>query len=242
MPEHTLLDHVGVVGRDLEALIAAYRRLGFALTEPRELLRVDPASGSTSGTGQWSCHAVFRRGYLELTALRIQDPGHHLVPLLAAGEGLRIVVYASESPRADRERLLAEGHAVGPIARASRPIEYGSRHGEAQFEWFRVDPWGGEPAHGLTAYVRHLTPELVFQPEVMTHPNGALVLLEARPFESFTIGVADLDASRRLLVEHGVRCRPSSTSGFEVGPDEARGATLWFEQWSPTGPATARLS
>ena len=68
MPDHTRLDHVGVVGRDLARLIAAYRRLGFALTEPRELLRVEPESGRRSGTGQWSCHAVFRRGYLELTA------------------------------------------------------------------------------------------------------------------------------------------------------------------------------
>jgi hypothetical protein len=235
------VDHVGVVGRDLARLIAAYRRLGFALTEPRELLRVDPQSGATRGTGQWSCHAVFQRGYLELTAPLLDDPTHHLVPLLAAGEGLRIVVYASESLAADREQLRAQGHEVGPLARASRLIEYGSRHGEARFEWFRVDPPGGEAASGLTAYVHHLTPELVFQPEVMTHPNGAVALLEVRPFKSFTVGVADLDAAGRLLAEHAVRVRASSTGGLEVGAGEACGATLRLEPWPSPWLATAPL-
>ncbi len=242
MPDHARLDHVGVVARDLARLIDTYRRLGFALTEPRELLRVDPGTGAASRTGQWSCHAVFHRGYLELTALLVEDPAHHLTSLLAEGEGLRIVVHASESLAADRERLLAEGHAVGPLARASRPIEYGSRRGEAQFEWFRVDPPGAEAARGLTAYVHHLTPELVFQPEVMTHPNGALALLEVRPFESFTVGVADLGAAGRLLAGHGVRFGTSSTGRLEVGPSEACGATLWLEHWPATGPAAARLS
>ena len=148
------------------------------------------------------------------------------MPLLAHGPGLRIVVYACESPGADRERLLAGGHEVGPLARASRPIEYGSRHGEAQFEWFRVDPPPRQSAGGLTAYVHHLTPELVFQPEVMTHPNGALALLEVQPFESFTVGVADLDAAARLLAERGVQFRTSSTGGLEIGPEDACGASV----------------
>ncbi len=240
MPDHTRLDHVGVVGKDLARLIATYRQLGFALTEPRELLRVDPATGAASTTGQWSCHAVFQRGYLELTALLVEDPAHHLTPLLAEGEGLRIVVHASVSLAADRERLRAEGHQVGPLARASRPIEYGSRRGDAQFEWFRVDPTGRKAGRGLTAYVHHLTPDLVFQPEVMAHPNGAVALLDARPFESFTVGVADLDAAGRLLAVHGVRFRPSSTGGLEVGPEEACGATFCLEQW-PSQPGLQRL-
>lgn len=226
MQDAPALDHVGIVGRELAPLIAVYRRLGFALTEPRELLRVDPQSGATQGTGQWSCHAVFQRGYLELTALLVDDPAHHLVPLLDDGGGLRIVVYASDSTAADRERCHAEGLAVGPLARASRPIEYGGRHGLAQFEWFRVDPPDGAPARGLTAYVRHLSPDLVFQPEVMTHPNGALALLGVQPFDLFTVGIADLDAARRLFEARGVGFRTLSGGTLEVGPDFAGGATL----------------
>jgi hypothetical protein len=242
------LDHVGIVGRELAPLIAAYRRLGFALTEPSELLRVDPQSGATQGTGQWSCHAVFRRGYLELSALLVDDPAHHLTPLLDDGGGLRIVVHTSESLVADRERCIAEGLAVGPPARASRPIEYGRRHGLAQFEWFRVDPPGGAAARGLTAYVRHLSPDLVFQPEVMTHPNGALALLGVQPFDSFTVGVADLVAARRLFEAQGVHFLTLPDGTLEVGSDLAGGATLRLvaaggqESWSLTGPARARLS
>ena len=53
------LDHVGFVAPRLAPLVESMRRLGFATTAPRPLLRVDAASGASVPLHQESCHAVF---------------------------------------------------------------------------------------------------------------------------------------------------------------------------------------
>ena len=83
------LDHVGFVVSDLGRLVAAMRRLGFSITEPRELMRVDPATGERVSLHQQSCHAVFGTGYVELSAVPSDDPAHHLAAWRARGDGLR---------------------------------------------------------------------------------------------------------------------------------------------------------
>lgn len=170
------LDHVGYVAHSLPALREQMLRLGFAPTEPRDLLAVDAATGATRPLGQRSCHAVLQRGYIELTAVDMPAPTHHLATWLARGAGLHILALGSDVIEAEQARCAATGLAVTPPAHASRRIEYGERHGEARFEWFMFAPH--ETPEGLVCYAHNLTPELVFQPSVQRHPNGALALTE----------------------------------------------------------------
>lgn len=170
------LDHVGFVGAQLPRLEAAMRRLGFATTEPRELMRLDAASGAPVSLRQWSCHAVFGSGYLELSAVVTDDPAHHLAAYRARGEGLHILALGSEDPDADWRRCGAAGLPCTAPADASRRIEYGTRHGEARFRWFMLQPQASP--EGLLCFARNLTPALVFQPEVSQHPNGVQALCE----------------------------------------------------------------
>lgn len=170
------LDHVGFVAPRLAPLVESMRRLGFATTAPRPLLRVDAASGASVPLHQESCHAVFASGYVELSAVLTDDPAHHLAAWRARGTGLHILALGSEDPDADFRRCSAAGLPCSAPADAGRRIEYGARHGDARFRWFMLRPEASP--EGLLCWVRNLVPELVFQPEVTTHPNGVLSLDE----------------------------------------------------------------
>lgn len=165
------LDHVGLVGRSLEPLLAAGRRLGFAPTPPKPLMGRDPATGEARPLGQSSAHLVFGSGYVELSAVHSASPDHHLAHWLSRHEGLLILALGVDDIEVAHARCRAAGLPVTPVAGASRAIEYGNRHGEARFQWFMLAP--AASPEGLVCCVRNLTPELVFQPAVQAHPNGA---------------------------------------------------------------------
>lgn len=189
------LDHVGVVGRELGRLRRDFTRLGFRLTEPRTLMARDPQGGELRSLDQSSCHAVFARGYVELSAVETDDPGHHLAAWLKRGPGLRILALGQEDLATRHAYCREAGLDPLPIAHAAREIRYGSRHGEARFDWFMLQSEG--TPEGLVCFVHNLTPDLVYQPQVQQHPNGAIAL------SAVTLRVGDLAAwtgrYRRLL-------------------------------------------
>jgi catechol 2,3-dioxygenase-like lactoylglutathione lyase family enzyme len=168
------LDHVGLVGSDLGEAIAALRRLGFSPTAPRVLSGHDPATGATVSLGQSSAHAVFRSGYVELSAVEHPTAQHHLAAYLGRPGSLKILAFGVDDVAAAQQRCTAAGVRVRAICSASRSVEYGRRHGTARFEWFMLEP--DDVPEGLLCCVRHRTPELLFQPEVQQHPNGAQAL------------------------------------------------------------------
>ena len=209
MPEFPVrrLDHVGLVATDLSALRAAWARLGFAPTEPKPLLGRDPATGASVPLGQESCHVVLDGGYVELTAVAA-GVRNHLDPWRVRGPGLHILALGTADAPAERARQAAAGLAVTPVMHASRAIEYGERHGAAEFAWFMLDV--AQSPELLVCTVEHRTPALVFQPTVQRQPNGATAL------ESVLLVVADpvreagrfhgLFGGEREATADGVRC------------------------------------
>jgi hypothetical protein len=183
------LDHVGYVGADMGALRATMQRLGFACTDPRPLLREAADGGAPQSLQQESCHVVFGAGYLELSAVLTDDPRHHLGAYRARGTGLHILALGSDDVDARQARCRAVGIAVTAASNAARRIDYGTRHGEARFRWFMLEPHAAPD--GLVCVVRNETPELVFQPAVQQHDNGAVALVE------MALQVDDLQAAAR---------------------------------------------
>ncbi len=171
-----LLDHVGFASRALSPQLEAFRRAGFAPTDPRPLLGHDPRTGESVPLGQDSAHLVFEHGYVELTAVPDPATGNHLEPFLARYEGLHILALHADDLSGVHARLAAAGWPVTAIAPAQRAIEYGDHHGTARFEWFMVAPEAVDA--GLVCVMRGLTPELVYQPAVQSHPNTARALRE----------------------------------------------------------------
>jgi hypothetical protein len=174
------LDHLGLVGSSIGPLRQSWVDRGFCVTEPEALMALDPRTGQRVPLGQQSCHIIFERGYIELTAV---DPPvtaeHHLYPWIR-GPGtpgdatLAIIAIGAEAIDGVHARLAAAGLPVGTLAQASRPIHYGARRGDALFRWFMLA--AASTPESLVCFVRNERPELIFQPEVQQHPNGARAL------------------------------------------------------------------
>jgi hypothetical protein len=170
----TGIDHAIVGVRDLEAARLTFGHLGFTLC-PR---------GRHIGWGTANYCAMFQSGYLEL--LGIVDPAqftNNLDRFLEGGEGLLGFAFATADAEAACDELAARGIvSEGPKA-LSRKIEMPDGDVEPKFANLYTD---AQATAGLRTFLcQHLTPEMVWRPEWLTHPNGA------RGIVSLTASVAD---------------------------------------------------
>ncbi|MCD0446974.1 VOC family protein [Glycomyces sp. A-F 0318] len=147
----TGIHHIGLVVRDMEAALAAYRRLGFRLGPPA-YPALPPAPGAAPGpVGAGNTHADFPRSFIELlapaperqellpegarlTPLRVPDGQlaatravitrtvANLVQRLQIAEGAHILVFATRDADATAARLDAHGIGHSGARSAQRPI------------------------------------------------------------------------------------------------------------------------
>jgi catechol 2,3-dioxygenase-like lactoylglutathione lyase family enzyme len=161
------LDHAGILVRDLDKAAAQFRRLGFKLT-PRGYHTLPVTAGGERprvGTGN-NC-AMLRRGYVEL--IGITDPRYEgrMRADLELYEGLHLVAFGTSDAMAAVQGVRAAGfHAADPRI-MERPIE----EELARFEIADFPPDILSGSHLFA--IRHATPDLLWKPELMTHPNGA---------------------------------------------------------------------
>jgi hypothetical protein len=193
----TTLDHVGVCARDLGPLAAAYEALGFRLTPPAQ----QAAGGAPLATGN-RC-AFLRRGYIELLAiLQPGLPDNGLGRLLERREGLHILAIGMDDAAANLARLRQAGLDIPGIAPLERPTPEGAR---ARFERL---PYPDAP-EGRIQLIRHLTPELLWQPQWLDHPNGAVAL------EEIFVG-GGMDSAARLSRLAGLPLEPRPEGGVAL--------------------------
>jgi hypothetical protein len=168
------LDHVGVIGSSIELLRQQWQAKGFFVTEPEELMAVDSKTGQRISLGQHSCHIILEQGYIELTAVNTVTPSHHLFPWIRNTESLGIIAIGTNDIEGVHARVLTADVPACAIASASRPIHYGTRRGEALFRWFALG--AAVTPEALICFVSNERPELIYQPEVQRHANGASTL------------------------------------------------------------------
>lgn len=157
------VDHIGIVVPSCDAPVALLRGLGFQVSDP------EPLMGADGPLGQTSAHCVFANAYLEISAPD-PDSGNHLLPLLAMGQAIRIMVLRSDDCAADHARLQKQGIAAGPVRAASRTVRLPGKTATARFSWF---PVAGMLQGVLLAMAQHHDRDLVFAPALQEHPNGA---------------------------------------------------------------------
>lgn len=181
-----VLHHVGLISRDLDAVIGQYEHLGFSftpLTLPRIKLRPD---GEPEFIGAGNRTAIFTHNYLEVLA--IVDPSrwaevtpeqkgpYNLDRPLSRYEGLHVMHFGTDDIEAVHERLVAEGvptRGVHPYQRTVDTDE-GPRPMRALAMGF---PPEANP-EALVQVAQHLTPELIFQERYQHHANGAVDVVE----------------------------------------------------------------
>ena len=159
------VDHVGILGRDINTMVNAYRELGFCVTEP---VRLNAGTGVEHGE-QFSAHVMLNKTYIELTAVENCQPEHHLAPYIGLPCGVRILILRCDEAESEQKRLASKGLPVTPIYEAERQL--GDAQQElARFRWFSLAP---QPlGQLLIGWVQHLTKTAVFQ-DTEKHPNSA---------------------------------------------------------------------
>ena len=175
--ETLVLDHAGLVSRRPQEVFAAYERMGFRLTPlSRHVGAARPgAAPKPWGTGN-RC-AMFRRGYLEL--LGIFEPNRYCGPFPALAdryEGLHVMAFASPDITALERRLRARGVGVEGVLALERAVDLPDGPGTARFSLLQVS--AAEEREGHLILIQHHTPDSLWQPRYLDHPNGALSLDE----------------------------------------------------------------
>jgi hypothetical protein len=142
--------------------------------------------------GQRSVHVMFADSYLELTAVSPGALPEHLRPYLDRS-GLIILALRVDHAATAHQRLLATPLTLTAACRSERPVAYAApaAQGMAAFCWFMCA--ATEFPEMLVCFVEHLTPDLVFQPAVCQHDNGASGLARV-----FLLAADPIQASRRF--------------------------------------------
>jgi catechol 2,3-dioxygenase-like lactoylglutathione lyase family enzyme len=147
----TGIHHIGLVVRDMDAALAAFRRFGFHLGPPAYPALPSAPGAPAEPVGAGNTHADFPRSFIELLAIapRQRDrlpAGARLIPLqvsddhlaatravigqtvtnltarLAISEGAHILVFAASDTEATAARLEANGVGSSGARIAQRPI------------------------------------------------------------------------------------------------------------------------
>ena len=175
----TGIDHALIGVSDLEAAHAAWTRLGFTLS-PR---------GRHIGWGTANYCIMFPEDYVEL--LGILDPKqftNNLDRFLEGGEGLLGIAFSCIDAPATAEALRERGVEAEDPKDLKRILEGDAGEELPEFQLVHL-PADATP--GVSSFVvSHLTPEIVWKPDWLEHPNGATGI------ETFTIAV---DEPGRLM-------------------------------------------
>ena len=170
------LDHVGIAGRDLGAMAAAFERLGFQLTPLARHSGKRTPDGPVVPFGTGNRCIMLRQGYIELIA--IVDPAafsNTLDRFLARYAGIHIIALGIDDETANLDRLRRAGIDIPGVAYLERPVDDADPTGpRARFARLPLP----DPPEGRLQLIRHLTPEAIWQERFLAHPNHAVALEE----------------------------------------------------------------
>ncbi|AEE68209.1 dioxygenase [Bordetella pertussis] len=164
----TEFDHAVVMVRDrLDALAPHFERQGFHLSEK-----------AVHNLGSCNRLIVLEGTYVELLGWPPGAPPARK-EIADSPLGLEALVFRTYDAEATYRRLLEAGFAVNPVQELTRAAQWQGREVQARFHTVR---FAEQPIPGIRMYFcRHLTPELVWNDELLSHPNGArgIVSIEA---------------------------------------------------------------
>lgn len=172
------INHIGMVARDLADTTARYEAMGFQLTP------YSPHSGAwkpgepVKPLGSGNRCVMFAHNYLEILASgNPAEPSERLAGYLRHHQGAHIICFNSEDPDAVDTRLRAAGIETSGVIPLQREIDTPSGVQTAKFQRIQFAP--KDSPEGYIQAARHLTPEHIYQPRYIRHPNGCTELSNA---------------------------------------------------------------
>jgi glyoxalase-like protein len=171
------LDHVAHFVGDAETASGALARAGFAPTPISIQVNPDPAGGPPRPTGTGNVTCMLDRGYLEVLFKTADTPlGQELDAAMTRYRGVHLAAFAVADAGATHARLAQSGFRMQPLVAMQRPVETEAGKDIAAFSVVRVAP--GQMPEGRIQALTHRTERTVWQPRWLSHPNGAVGLLD----------------------------------------------------------------
>lgn len=206
------LDHVGLCIRKLDLARDAFRKIGFNLSSRSMHAGSMVPGGPVIPWGSGNHCAMFKRGYFELLGLVDDSMPSTVKRMIGRYEGLHIVAMACESAQDAHKALAAAGTRAAPPAKLERDAAFGPKDEEvrrARFENVNLDEEQFPEARFIA--IEHRTPEVLWQPHLMEHANGAQEL------NSVYFAVPDVDATvARFSPMLGAPDSRDGTVGFQL--------------------------
>jgi hypothetical protein len=170
--DEMFLDHVGHFVRDRDAASRALARAGFAPTPVS--IQYNP-DGSPMGTGNIT--AMLTRGYIEVLFKAADTPlGREFEAALTGNAGVHLANFVVVDAEAHHRRLGDAGFAMRPLLQFQRPVGTETGQGVAAFTVVRLER--GAMPEGRIQILTHRTENTVWQKRWLSHPNGALSLID----------------------------------------------------------------
>ena len=175
--DEIFLDHVAHFVSDPQAASRALARAGFAPTPISIQTNPDPAGGPPRPTGTGNVTCMLDRGYLEVLFKAADTPlGREFDAAMTRYRGVHLAAFAVADANATHARLAQSGFRMQPLVAMQRPVGTATGEDIAAFSVVRVA--AGEMPEGRIQALAHRTEHTVWQPRWLSHPNGAVGLLD----------------------------------------------------------------
>jgi catechol 2,3-dioxygenase-like lactoylglutathione lyase family enzyme len=169
------INHVGMAVRDLADTVRRFEAMGFQLTpySPHSAAWKPGEPVQPQGSGN-RC-VMFASDYLEILAS--EDPARpaaRITNFLKRHQGAHIICFNTEDPHAVEKRLQGAGIATSGVIPLQREIDTPDGVRTAKFARIQFAP--EQSPEGYIQAAQHLTPDYIYQPRYIRHPNGCTSL------------------------------------------------------------------
>ena len=171
------LDHAGITVRNLDAGRDAFQRLGFTLTQRSHHKGSRFPGSPIEDWGSANHCAMLSQGYLEVAGMTDPEKFSNAKSMVERYEGVHIVAFRPDSVDAAHATLAKAGLPVDAPRYLERMAPYGLNGPESRRVAFRnMYLTKSVFTEAQFQYTEHLTRDVMWQPHLLHHPNGALGL------------------------------------------------------------------
>jgi hypothetical protein len=238
-PPGTLnLDHVAHFVPDRDAASAALEKLGFVLTPFSPQFNRD-AAGELVPAGTGNRCAMFAKGFVEFLTPTADTPlAAQLRTAIARYTGHHLIAFGTPAAQEEHSRLERHGFEPLPLVNLQREVDVSGKPGFVRFSVVRVRP--ETMPEGRVQFCQHHTPENMWQPKYLEHPNGVTGLIAA-------FVVADEPEEVAARFAHFTALLPAPIRGFvqlktgrgDVFVGSSTACKSLFGEEPPAAPAMA---
>lgn len=232
------LDHVAHFVPDIDAASRALGELGFTLTPfSPQMTKNDAGQAVPAGAGN-RC-VMLESGYLEFLTPTSDTPvAAQIRAAIGRHTGQHLIAFGTPTAEEEHARLERHGFAPLPLVNLQREVDVSGEKRMARFSVVRVAP--ATMPEGRVQFVQHHTPECLWQPKYVRHPNGVTGLLGA-----FVVADEPPEVAARFARFSGLLPRPIrgfvqiSTGRGQVFIGSGTACKSLFGEDPPAAPAMA---